>query len=78
MGSHHKITGLARNKPVHMWAINLQQGSQEYTMESQEFSTVSSINSVGKTGTEIGKRIKLDVYFIPCFCLITKSCPTLL
>ena len=63
---------------MHIWAINLQQGSQEYTMESQDFAIVFSINSVGKTGTEIGKRIKLDIYHIPCFYLVTQSCPTLL
>ena len=36
-----------RNKPTHMWSINLQLRSQEYTMGER---IVSSINGVGRTG----------------------------
>ena len=35
-----------RNKPTHLWSINLQQGRQEYTMGYR----VSSISGAGKTG----------------------------
>ena len=35
-----------RNKPMHIWAINLTQRNQEYTMVKGR----SSINGVGKTG----------------------------
>ena len=36
-----------RNKPTHLWSINLRQRRQEYTMEKK---TVPSTNGVGKTG----------------------------
>ena len=36
-----------RNKPVHIWSINLQQRRQEYTVGER---TASSMNSVGKIG----------------------------
>ena len=35
-----------RNKPRHLWSINLQQGRQEYTIEK----TVSLSSGVGKAG----------------------------
>ena len=35
-----------RNKPTHLWSINLQQRRQEYTMEKR----VSSASGVGKAG----------------------------
>ena len=41
---------------MHIWAINLQQGSQEYTMESQDFAIVFSINSAGATGDPYAKK----------------------
>ena len=37
----------SKNKHMHMWPINLQLKSQEYTMEKW---TVLSINGAGKTG----------------------------
>ena len=38
--------GEPRNKPTHLWTINLQQKRQEYTMEKR----VSSASGVGKAG----------------------------
>ena len=35
-----------RNKPMHLWSINLQQRRQEYNEEK----TVSSVSGAGKTG----------------------------
>ena len=50
------------NKPRHMRSINLQQKTQEYTMEKR---TVSSINGIGKLDSYMKKKIKLDHYPIP-------------
>ena len=36
-----------RNKPTHLWSINLRQRRQEYTKEKN---TVSTISNTGKTG----------------------------
>ena len=36
-----------RNKPMHLWSINLWQRRQEYTMTKK---TVSSASGVGKAG----------------------------
>jgi hypothetical protein len=35
------------NKPIHLWALNLWQRTQNHTMEKKK---ISSINSVGLTG----------------------------
>ena len=36
-----------RNKPIHLWSINLQKRRQEYIMGKRQ---VSSKNGAGKTG----------------------------
>ena len=36
-----------RNKPTHLWSINLQQRRQEYTVEKRQ---VSSASGIGKAG----------------------------
>ena len=36
-----------RNKPMHLWSINLRQRRPEYTMEKRQN---SSISNAGKTG----------------------------
>ena len=43
MGQHREC----RNKPTHLWPINLPQRRLEYTMEKRQ---VSSISGVGKSG----------------------------
>ena len=37
-----------RNKPTHLWSINLRQRRQEYTMEKRQL--ISSISGAGKIG----------------------------
>ena len=48
-----------RNKPTHLWSINLWQKRQEYTTEEK---TVSSISGARKTGELHWKEWKQNIY----------------
>ena len=51
-----------KNKPKHLWSINLCQRRQEYTMEKR----VSSISAAWKTGQLHVKRMKLEQFLTLC------------
>lgn len=50
-----------RNKSMHFWLTDLQQGSQEHMMGKR---TVSSIHSLGKTGIHL-KKNEIGLYLTP-------------
>ena len=64
-----------RNKPIHLWSINLQQRRQEYTMEKKQ----CLFNEwCWAKWTATCKRMKIRTFSnTMCVCLLTQLCPTL-
>ena len=55
-----------KNKPTHLWSINLCQRRQKYTKKKKMGKRVSSISSAWKTGQLHAKRMKLEHFLTLC------------